>query len=344
MHRSHGLMLLAFAVTGCVTTTDDVVESVDSEIVGSSAEAGFPDVMFIELVGQGSCTGTLIAPRVVLTAKHCILNFRNNPAGVRIGVGNSFDPSGPQRKPPQPMISASQRYSEVIEVRTTEGDDTTDKDLALLLLKTAGTVTPRAWVATGQSLDSTVSLTAVGFGQRVIGPLGTNDQSGRPSLGQKFSRKNISVTDADRWGFVMQGPTSCYGDSGAPAILADGRVVGISRAVGNCKAPSAYTRTKPFAELINQALVDTGSSPVEANQTPNSDDMSDIDDDQSSTTDPAKQPSASEHSDSEGDAASGCSVTSEHAHIPDMSFLLATSLLAFIGRRRVAVTVRGDIK
>jgi len=249
---------------GCLgAPEEESVDATESAIINGAVETGYPEVVFLELGGQGSCTGTLISPRVVLTAKHCILDYRQNAAGVRVGVGATFDPTGPQRNPPRPMIPVEQRYSEVVQIRTTPGDDIEGKDVAVLLLKAKGTLKERGWVTTTPDLTN-ATITAVGFGQRVVGPSGSNDATGRPPFGHKFLRGNVSVIDSNNVELAIAGPTTCYGDSGGPAILADGRVVGVvSRGVENCNGFSIYTRTDPYATLINQAITDTTDAPLD---------------------------------------------------------------------------------
>src|SRR5688500_1012701 len=68
--------LLAFAAPAFATPTGNGVQNPSGEIAptpvigGTAVPAGkWPDA--VAVLGQGSCTGTLIAPDVVLTAGHC---------------------------------------------------------------------------------------------------------------------------------------------------------------------------------------------------------------------------------------------------------------------------------
>ena len=59
------------------------VDSVVGSIQGGALDPGDPAVGDVEIEGGSLCTGTLIAPDVVLTAGHCV---ESRVASVRTGI------------------------------------------------------------------------------------------------------------------------------------------------------------------------------------------------------------------------------------------------------------------
>lgn len=53
------------------TESDDASPSADDALIGGSSRAPYPAVVLVKS-GNGRCSGTLIAPNLVLTARHCV--------------------------------------------------------------------------------------------------------------------------------------------------------------------------------------------------------------------------------------------------------------------------------
>jgi hypothetical protein len=177
----------------------------------------------------GLCTGTVIGPYAVLTAKHCVFEERAGgsyravtPAEFIVVVGTDLTAMG-----------GVSEVHYVAEVRTTPGTDIdadveNGYDIAVLILREAIGIAPRATATSGPTPGE--SATIVGFGRT-----STTDAD---LAGIKYS----GSTFIDRVGMRQlsaQGPSgTCQGDSGGPIIDSSGAVTGVtSFGFGTSRAP-----------------------------------------------------------------------------------------------------------
>lgn len=219
-------------------------------INGTAVPAGkWPDAVAV-LSAQGSCTGTLIAPDVVLTAGHCA------------------DPK------PTTVIANTTNYNVAGGVRATvksitaypNWENTYDIAVIVLTAPMVG-VTPRRIGAacTFQGFADNMMVHLVGFGLTDTAGQGDNTvlrEANAPIIDADCSTtgKGCSAGALPAGEFIAggSGTDSCFGDSGGPVYLDTPRgtvVVGaVSRGLDNAASPCGgggiYVRTDKVLQWI----------------------------------------------------------------------------------------------
>ncbi len=237
----------AAAFAGAITTTHRGAETNAEPVVGgTTVPAGaYPDVALV-VAPMALCTGTLIAPDVVLTAGHCI---DTNPKEVLIGSIDYLQPAG-----------------EVIAVKSATAYPSweTQFDVGVLVLDHASTAKPRpiAAACTAKGLEIGATLKLVGFGLTTAS--GTGDNT-------KLHQTNLTVIDpscADDASCAAavapngeliaggDGKDSCFGDSGGPLYLDDALIGVVSRGIGSsakpCGGAGVYVRADRVVAWIER--------------------------------------------------------------------------------------------
>jgi MYXO-CTERM domain-containing protein len=323
--------LVGLAAAGCSSAAEGEPEPAPARlgtassavIKGTSSPASQDSVVMLQF-GEGFCSGTLIAPNVVLTARHCVTNLAQDqcgtfqgdiaPATLGVAVGATSTETSP-------AVAHAKKYFYVQNAKDLCGP----YDIALIVLdkEIAGAKTSPV-----RSAPVTVGETfvAVGYGEDENKQVSVRRQrTGVQALAVGPATKTFAPADGAApydyevpLGEFVVSEAVCHGDSGGPLFDKDGRVVGVtSRGTDPndvCVArPDIFSAVAQHMDIVDAALKEAGH-PRSADTTTKPQSEPDTSDDAASTSDDEEEqtpaPKPKKKTTLTPQPSAGCSVTS----------------------------------
>lgn len=291
--RFSPLALVGLAAAACsVSAGPDTGSSSQPVINGKNSDASQNAVVLIVHYDKSSrdggieeCTGTMLAPNLVLTARHCVArtdegamcDTDGKPIGGAGRVYESFDPTnlyvfvGERRPDFGPKVKADGVGAKIVD----DGSKTLcNHDIALIELAAPIEGAPIAKIRLDGPPAKGETITSVGWGvtQLTSDPAVRQQRTGVAiiEVGAANSRTNREAAPNE---FVV-GESICSGDSGGPALASTtGAILGVVSRGGNGKQPTndpsstcikstnLYTQVLPWADMIRSAYEEVGFEP-----------------------------------------------------------------------------------
>jgi MYXO-CTERM domain-containing protein len=254
-----GLLAASTTVGGCSneTTPQSVPMLVNEQpISGGEVEEELTAVVGLTVASASICSGTLIAPNLVLTAQHCVAQTDSQVFCGVADFGRQYAPGLLLVTPSTRLFNTRDYYSVTEIVVPPDTLDLCGFDVALLILEEsippeeALWMIPRIDIPIGEGEE----YSAVGYGH-----VGDNSGAG---VRRRLDGLEVQCVGADCpfWSFTeasewIGGSGVCQGDSGGPALDVDNQVIGVvSRGPQGC-GDTTYGSVYAWADWIRETAL-----------------------------------------------------------------------------------------
>lgn len=243
-------VVLGVSACGVVESGDQaapapVVSEQAKRIVGGQTFTGLPAVGALTRYGSHHCTGTLVAPRKVLTAAHCVRG--QSASALRFVIG--------------PSIYSAQATLSVVSLHPhpSYNSSALTNDIAYVTLGQDAPVAPMKVLTAMSSAWAGRSLFFVGYGV-------TSGYSGSGAGTKRAVTMRIASVASTKFTYNDSGRNTCGGDSGGPAFFVDSagtyHVAGVT-SYGDqyCTSYGVDTRVDPYIGWLG---LNTSTTPTPA--------------------------------------------------------------------------------
>ncbi|GGJ34205.1 S1 family peptidase [Streptomyces brasiliensis] len=244
------VLATAAAATTALIAAPSAVAAPEPVVGGTTTTTtAYPFMMQITDAAQNQfCGGTLVAPKKVVTAAHCMVG--ETTGSLRVVGGRTY------------LNGTNGTVSRVskIWINPDYTDANDGDDVAVLTLSTSMPYTTASYVSSSQT-----GVYAAGTTARILG-WGTTSENGSPSNQLRTATVPIVSDSSCRGsygsdfiqsdmvcaGYASGGVDTCQGDSGGP-LLIGGVLAGITSWGEGCAEagyPGVYTRLTTFSNLV----------------------------------------------------------------------------------------------
>ncbi|HEY3355248.1 MAG TPA: trypsin-like serine protease [Polyangia bacterium] len=223
-------------------------------IINGSVDAAHPSVVALVFEGKQFCTGTVIAPRAILSAGHCLVEMGQTPGFLPTKTTIFFGTTVGDASGREIAVTAAHAHPQY----AVRDDGAPLNDVSVWAMAEDAPAPAVAWQGTALGPITGHSLTLVGYG--------VTDAAQQTGNGTRRVVTDTVSDQDDTFLYYGNGASGmCQGDSGGPLFATQGgaeTLVGVcSYGDVTCVALGAGTRVDAYAPFIRQ-YADAAGAPA----------------------------------------------------------------------------------